>query len=197
MPKNPLTIRQPPLTLQILLQPTLPPNTLIKSPKKSLKLLLPSLHLLRESKQTPIQNLPNNQIRKSQSIANQKPPLATAITLIELQIPLKIRKELRQPVLADVFGLLQGSFFLLFVVLANSERVVRIVDLIIEIQRCESQLVHMMFPRLVVFRYKTQTPPKVDQNIRRLRYDQRTATSTGSWDSQGGWAEDRGIVVGA
>jgi len=197
MPENPLAIRHPPLALQVLLQSTLLPNALIKVPKEPGELPLPNLHLLGESKQTPIQNLPNNQICKSQPIANQKPPLATTIALIKLQIPFKVREKLRQPVLADVFSLLQRGLLLLFIVLHNSERVVRIVDLIIQIQRRESQLVNMVFPRLVVLRYKSQRPSEIDQDVGRLRYDQRFPVLACAWDSEGGRAEDWGVAVGA
>ena len=197
MPENPFAIRHPPLTRQILFQPTLSPNALIESPEERRELLFPGLHLLRESEQTPIQNLPNNQIRKSQPIADQVPPLPTAIGPIEFQIPLKVRKELRNPVLPDTFSLLQRSLLLLFVVLRHSERMVRIMDLVVKIQRRENQLVDMVFPRLIILRHQTQTPSEVDQDVWRLRDDQRFAGFACAWDSQGGWAENRRIAVGA
>lgn len=54
VPENALAVWHPPLTLQILFQPTLIFDTLVERPKQFRELLLPRLHLFREGELSAI-----------------------------------------------------------------------------------------------------------------------------------------------
>lgn len=79
--------------------------------------------------------MPQRCIRITQLPTHQISPLS--LFLVSLQHPLKEAQELRDSVLPKVCRLFQRFLLLVFIVLRDRDRVMRVVCFVVQVQRCE------------------------------------------------------------
>lgn len=106
-------VLQSPVALEIVRQPLLALETRVKCLKNQRKLLLPSLHLFRESKLEPVDDLPQCRVGICEFAADEV--LALAFALVVFQYALEVGEELWDAVLAEVGRFLESGVLLVLV----------------------------------------------------------------------------------
>jgi len=102
MAEDPVAVRQPPLTGQILLQPLLLFHALVKRVEEPGELGLPRRHLLGESVVTAVEDLPDRRVRVRELVPDEILALPVAVFLVESQRSVEVGEELWEPILTPI-----------------------------------------------------------------------------------------------
>jgi hypothetical protein len=169
-------------------------DTVIEGSKQGRIVLLPRCDFLWERKLQSTQHMPDGSVGIAQTISNEE--LALSLRLVALEHALEEAQELGNAVLAEVRRLLHRLLLLILIVLHDGNGVVRVMSLVVEVQRRQSMRQDPRLLRLVCAA-ETQFIAEVGEDGWSLVEQQRGAVLAFAGDAQGGWGEGGWVTVGA